>query len=225
MKFTLPESDKSYAIGKVWVSIEDPENLTYVKTIDSRDYSTTYLLNYHEEQLVMKWIYKSGVKPIDLEVEIHMRCAAVGIAPKVRWAFAFKEGAIIVMEFMDEELGVYLTNESRLESDFSLDLISMIALIEKLHDLDIYHGDIGVTNIMIKYDQARENLPVFYLIDFGESIWISDQIEADKSHLKKEDLRTFSDAIMDLSADFNFENIRRIHFLLQAYSDRRYPTN
>jgi tRNA A-37 threonylcarbamoyl transferase component Bud32 len=212
-----------YPIGKVIVSFPDPENLI-VEKVDHRDFASVYFVNYQQQKLVLKWMYldeDDSTITIEKEIDLQLKAAAHGLAPAVRYAFLFQLGGVILADRLDLELATYLTNSvnSKLVSDQLL--ISIINLVERLHNLEIYHGDLSASNIMLKFNAEEPEKFTLQFIDFGRSELLSAESTGSRLKFKRMDYRSLSGDLYDLYRDVGYPHLEEMFLRLQALSQNQ----
>ncbi len=227
--FNPPRPTRTYSVAQIIIGFDNLNDLVYEKILDSRDYSTTYLVNYRDEPLVVKWIYflnkKLDLGRIEQEIQLQLQCAAAGLAPLIKGAFILHDSSgIIIMEKLDIELARYLIDPCRAKQtheDHSRDLHQLIKLVESCHGLGIAHHDLGASNVMIKFNPTNY-APQFKLIDFGFSCNFTHETDEKQLYLKIVDFMALRGAIRDLHAEFGYSYLEKMDHELGDYILSRY---
>lgn len=223
--FAPLKDNQLYPLGKILVNFPDPENLL-VERVDHRDFASVYFVNYHQQKLVLKWMYlddDNSITAVENEINIHLKVTACGLAPSLRYAFLFQLGGVLVTDRLDIELGTYLIKNVNTIEYSNLLLAEMVALVKKLHRLEISHGDLGVCNMMFKYVQipGEERRRVsLQFIDFGYSRDLSLESTETIAKLKRLDYVTLAGDIYDMYGDFGYPHLEDMFLKLQALSEK-----
>lgn len=223
--YVYPNQVIKYPLGKIVIGQDKIRDLYYVNHIDTGDYSSTYTVFDGTSYFVLKHVFnfleegvEIEVKPEDIENEIqmHLRAAAIGIAPQIEFAFLFELGGVIVMERIDLTLETYLTTMplppiETLSSD-------ILNLLVTLHGLNIRHGDPHNENIMFKLVGGGVYKPI--LIDYGLSIYRP-------NGLSEKDIRrdyyTLMEDLGSVSAKFQTTSIRELSDIIDNYVETHFP--
>lgn len=241
--FFLPGFLEVQKIGRVFHRSIDPEKLVFDRALERRMFSSTFIFNYLDRQLVVKWIFEN----VEREISIQTDCAASGIAPTIYWSFLFdaivlpgkfvfpgnKSGimGIIVMDKMDYELGTFLlhVNEDIFPECRRLKASEVVGAVDKMHSVGICHRDLTLANIMVNITPEEDDCqPRVYIIDYGEAARLSDGVVGIVEDIRNEFqafLDGFADEIEDRieggNADFAKPSIYAFHKELQACISKR----
>lgn len=218
--FISPEGNK-FKMAKIFVRSPLLRTISYVKILEGRDYSITYIVKSEGTEYVMKYIMLGAdnvvMDEIESEIKIHQKCALAKLAPMIHMAFTFEKGGIIIMDMLDGQLGTYLTERIN-SSNVEIILFKLIAMVERLHELRIIHGDLSATNIMIK--KVNDSYD-FYFIDFGISKMLALDDDLRKRFLR--DLVQLRESFDELHHDFQILELEIISDRMNFYLENRYP--
>lgn len=209
--FTLPNDTEIFKIETLFEDSLDNHEIFYVKDVEQRDYSISYIVKNNNVNYFMKFIFTSTDKSIDMiitEIKINHKCAKLGIAPDIKLAFIFELGGIIIMDLLDIEFGSYLVSNNVSLSDEEI-FTNVISLMEKLHKENICHGDLTCHNIMLN-DKLK-----FFIIDYGESFFLTSE---NKQKMINRDFFMLEGFADDLLADYDTnEKVKKFSSSLQNY--------
>lgn len=172
------------------------------KNIGAGSYGLVYLCNdFHtQENRVIKQLRPSkrkNTKEITLyndEISIMKKLNHSGM-PKYYENFLEKGHYFYVMSYIDGinlEDDIFLNKKTFNERESLLFIVELIKLIDNLHQHDIYHLDLRISNILIKDNQP-------YLIDFGLARQAQpEHISIKKEKLKRQDYYDLGDILLYL---------------------------
>ena len=222
--FIFPSQLEKYPINFILEGEAKLRNMFYVRMIYFGDYSTTYEVWDGTSFFILKYIYHlydnanddddvygASFAEMEDEIEIHMKAASAGIAPMIEFAFLTEKAGIIVMEKLDFSLHDYLYEMTSAE----LFLAEFLALVQKLHSLNIYHGDLHDWNIMFKLVDGQQKL---YLIDFGKSEHMEFGLTVRR---RRKDYYTILDYISNPS--FNNAEVKKLESLYNIFLQKEFP--
>jgi len=105
------------------------------------------------------------------EINLQNSCAAIGLCPGVTDAWFSLTGGVMVMDLYEMTARQLLLKYTDI-TDRQKILANIVTLLDKLHRLGIYHGDLHLDNIMIRENNASSKYTdsnyVYSFIDFGK---------------------------------------------------------
>ncbi len=125
------------------------------------------------------FIAKTTKQLMTTEFKILLYLGKYNLAPMVYDVFKCRETTFIIQEKLDGTIVDYIKHGYSIKRL----LIELPLLLQRLHQCDVYHGDIHPANIM--YKRTRKQFSFFW-IDFGTSIIhpTKEQFEEDEDQLK-----------------------------------------
>jgi serine/threonine protein kinase len=175
--------------GDVSWEILDP------KPLYDGDFSTVYKGCYKGK---CDHILKFAVDNVKEEVEFQKKCAENGLCIDVDdwWDCSSGDGGVIITRMLDKTIKTHLVEISQ---DEQIQVVkNILEMIQKLHGLDIKHGDLHLGNIMTDKNGK------LYFIDMGHSMNIKKTTSYSQSAMS--DYEKFILNIYSISKDGNFQD-------------------
>lgn len=139
-----------------------PHPNKYISLLDSTSHAFEYAAFLDEDKLIFRG--RDGGDNICIKFvrryskDAHLQCSSLGFAPTLRGFQPIPGGwYMVIMDYIDdtyEELA-----DSRTKASYITEIREKL---ESLHQVGYVHGDIRITNIMVKKDGS----PGIFLIDF-----------------------------------------------------------
>lgn len=126
-------------------------------------YNCNYVMKvvrFNEDETSEVFLEETTLEEFQQEIEMQRKLAKVGVAPRIYDAWKSKTLGFFIMERLDKTLLRFLKEE---DDNKKIDDImdKVIDKIELMHKLDIIHGDLHSSNIMLNSKDEP------YIIDFG----------------------------------------------------------
>lgn len=173
------------------------------------------------------------------EIDVQIKAAALGVAPKIIDAWFSADGGVFVMEKLNTNVGTLFVEFESLAVKHLI-LASIMSLIGKLHLHNIYHGDVHFGNIMaISGDPSPTYKPnpnirglvengseesfayalkryKFYFIDFGQGGYLKGDREVDVESIRFDYVR-LDESLYDLLNDCYTPALRNVYDTLELF--------
>jgi serine/threonine protein kinase len=143
---------------------------------------------------VMKVIKGESHKEIENEVNYQNKCAKANLCRPVEDSWLCKDkGGVIITSILKTTLKTVIkSNRNNSDTVFAL-MKNLLSLVASLHDIDIYHGDLHLNNVMLD-----ENSKMLF-IDMGNSGTL---------HNSKDMYKKISTDYQDIAIDINVISIK-----------------